>query len=166
MNQATSTKKFKKGDEVICVNATGTRGITVGNAYRVGGSGSWHNGAWIDVCDDNESAEYLESRFRLKTAEDTAVTKVLPAMPGAKGLADLLRGKVRNGTHPSNTRAVVAAADALDELRAALEIIAMGNTDPDAMVKLAQEALAANDRASLVEIWRKKMKAEKEAKES
>ncbi len=52
------------------------------------------------------------------------------------------------------------------KLRAALETIAAGNTDPDAMVKLAQEALAANDRASLVEMWRKKMKAEKEAKES
>ena len=149
-----TTKKFKKGDEVICINADGTKGITVGNAYLVGGSDAWHNSVWIAVCDDNDSAEYLESRFRLKTAEDTAATKELPALPGAKELAELLRGKVRSGTHPSNTRIVIGAADVMDELRAALESIAEytgegpATTDWRAIVRAigekARAALAAN----------------------
>lgn len=144
MQQATHMKSFKKGDEVICINADGTTGITQDHAYRVSGSGSWHNSVWIAVCDDNESAEYLESRFRLKTTEDTAVTKELPALPGARELAELLRGKVRKGTHSSNTRILVAAADTMDEMRAALETIATGNTDPDRMAELAQQALVAH----------------------
>ena len=55
------------------------------------------------------------------------------------------------------------------KLRAALEAIAAGNTDPDAMVKLAQEALAATDEVRClgiprnVEVWRKRMNAAKAA---
>lgn len=142
MTATQTTKKFKIGDEVICVDASGTTGITEGGAYRVGGSGAYRDGTWIAVCDDNHPGEYLTRRFRLKTAEDTAVTKELPPLPGAQGLADLLRGKVRNGAHPDSTRILVAAANSMDEMRAALEVIAEGNTDPDRMVQLAQGVLA------------------------
>lgn len=124
MQQAEPAKKFKKGEEVICLDASATKGLTEGHAYRVSGSGSWHNSVWIAVCDDDESGEYIESRFRLKTEADTATTKELSPLPGAAELAELLRGKVRRGTHSSNDRILMAAAATMDELRAALEDIA------------------------------------------
>ena len=46
--------------------------------------------------------------------------------------------------HQREERRADTAERDRDELRAALEAIASGNTDPDEMVKLAQEALAAN----------------------
>lgn len=55
----------------------------------------------------------------------------------------------------------------LEKLRTIMEAIAAGNTDPDDMVKLAQEALAATDEVRCretpryVEVWRNRMKAAK-----